>query len=133
MRNDRNTLCECFRNEGGNNNLYENLAMHDGMAIGFYLTKGQNNLVLNCDAYNNYDDFSEGAKGGNVDGFDLINASAQVVIDNCWSFYNGYQTATFESAGDGNGFKVGGIKPACKVRHGLYLQPRYPGRHNDVR
>ena len=43
--------------------------MHDGMAIGFYLSKGKNNLVLNCDAYNNYDNFSEGIKGGNVDGF----------------------------------------------------------------
>lgn len=139
------TQSECFRNEGGNNNLYENLAMHDGMAIGFYLTKGMNNLVLNCDAYNNYDDFSEGAKGGNVDGFgghpdkytstgnvfrgcrawwnsddgfDLINASAQVVIDNCWSFYNGYQTGTFESAGDGTGFKAGG--------YGMSENPKAP-------
>lgn len=63
------TQSECFRNEGGNYNIYENIAMHDGMAIGFYLSKGKNNLVLNCDAYNNYDNFSEGIKGGNVDGF----------------------------------------------------------------
>jgi hypothetical protein len=43
--------------------------MHDGMGIGFYLTKGSNNLILNSDAYNNYDPVSEGGVGGNVDGF----------------------------------------------------------------
>ena len=116
-------------------NIYENIAMHDGMAIGFYLSKGKNNLVLNCDAYNNYDNFSEGIKGGNVDGFgghpasisdtgnvfrgcrawwnsddgfDLINASAPITIDRCWSFYNGYQPQTKKPAGDGTGFKAGG-------------------------
>ena len=41
--------------------------MHDGMAIGFYLVRGSNNLVLNCDAYNNYDPVSENGTGGNVD------------------------------------------------------------------
>lgn len=129
------TQSECFRNEGGNYNIYENIAMHDGMAIGFYLSKGKNNLVLNCDAYNNYDNFSEGIKGGNVDGFgghpasisdtgnvfrgcrawwnsddgfDLINACAPITIDRCWSFYNGYQPQTKKSAGDGTGFKAGG-------------------------
>lgn len=40
------TQSECFRNDGGNNNIYENLAMHDGMAIGFYLVRGSNNLVF---------------------------------------------------------------------------------------
>lgn len=63
------TQSECFRNDGGNGNIYENLAMHDGMAIGFYLVRGQNNLVLNCDAYNNFDPVSDGGRGGNVDGF----------------------------------------------------------------
>jgi len=29
------TQSECFRNDGGNHNIYECLAMHDGMAIGF--------------------------------------------------------------------------------------------------
>lgn len=129
------TQSECFRNEGGNNNIYENLSMHDGMAIGFYLTKGVNNLVLNCDAYNNYDYISDEGKGGNVDGFgghpnsigsignvfrgcrawynsddgfDLISAYASYTIDNCWSFYNGYRPNSFTSAGDGSGFKAGG-------------------------
>ena len=54
------TQSECFRNEGGSDNIYEHLSMHDGMAIGFYIVTGKNNLVLNCDAYNNYDPVSDG-------------------------------------------------------------------------
>ncbi|MGJ7030123.1 right-handed parallel beta-helix repeat-containing protein [Niabella hirudinis] len=132
------TQSECFRNDGGSRNIYENLAMHDGMAIGFYLVRGSNNLVLNCDAYNNYDPVSERGRGGNVDGFgghanttgstgntfrgcrawynsddgfDLIGAQSAVTIENCWAFYNGYKPPRYGnlvSAGDGNGFKAGG-------------------------
>jgi hypothetical protein len=129
------TQSECFENQGSNN-IYERLRMHDGKAIGWYLTKGGNNLVLNCDAWNNWDNVSEDGLGGNVDGFgchpnkqgvgytnnvlrgcrawfnsddgfDCINAFEAVTIENCWSFYNGYSTA-FASLGDGNGFKAGG-------------------------
>ncbi len=135
------TQSECFRNEGGNYNIYEQCSMHDGMAIGFYLTKGMYNLVLNCDAYNNWDNVSENQKGGNVDGFgghpnstgsvgnvfrgcrawfnsddgyDCINAYASITFDHCWAFYNGYSTS-FESLGDGNGFKAGGYGQAPVV------------------
>lgn len=128
-----NTQSECFRVNGGNRNHFEQLAMHDGMGIGWYLTAGQSNLVLNCDAYNNrgLDSFSYGnidgfgahpnsTNGrGNVfrgcrawfnsdDGYDLINADAAVTIENCWAFYNGYTTNFANSGGDGNGFKSGG-------------------------
>lgn len=123
----------CFENVGSNN-IFEMLSMHDGQAIGFYLTQGSNNLVLNCDAYRNWDYTSETGKGGNVDGFgghpnkkgytgnvfrgcrawfnsddgfDCINAWESVTFYNCWAFYNGYST-TFASLGDGNGFKGGG-------------------------
>lgn len=128
------TQSEAFRLDGGNANIFENIAVHDGMAIGFYLVRGVNNLVLNCDAYNNYDTVSDGGKGGNVDGFgghtkansygnvfracrawynsddgfDLINSSEAVTIEHCWSFYNGYRPGTFTAAGDGSGFKSGG-------------------------
>lgn len=123
----------CFENQGSNN-IYEMLSMHDGQAIGFYLNKGANNLILNCDAYNNHDYTSENKLGGNTDGFgnhpsstshtnnifrgcrawfnsddgyDCISAEAPSVFENCWAFYNGY-SRTFTSLGDGNGFKVGG-------------------------
>ncbi|WP_114783800.1 right-handed parallel beta-helix repeat-containing protein [Botryobacter ruber] len=134
-----NTQSICFANEGSNN-IYEQLSMHDGQAIGFYLTKGANNLILNCDAYNNYDYTSKaggGINGGNVDGFgnhpnkggvnnvfrgcrawfnsddgyDCISAHESTVFDNCWAFYNGYSVG-FVSRGDGNGFKVGGYGSA---------------------
>ncbi|MFT3753124.1 MAG: T9SS type A sorting domain-containing protein [Paludibacter sp.] len=127
-----NSQSECFHNEGSNN-IFEQLNMHDGMAIGFYLTKGSNNLVLNCDAYNNYDFYSGDMKGGNTDGFgfhpgkggtgniarscrawfnsddgyDCISSAEAIVFDHCWAFYNGY-TSSFAEKGDGNGFKIGG-------------------------
>lgn len=126
------TQSECFHNEGSHN-TYEQLSMHDGQAIGFYLTKGSHNLVLNCDAYNNADVTSENKKGGNVDGFgahpskgsvgnvfrgcrawfnsddgfDCISASEGVIFDQCWAYGNGY-TPSYASMGDGSGFKVGG-------------------------
>jgi len=98
-------------------------------------------LILNCDAYRNWDYISEGGTGGNTDGFgchpqkggtgnvfrgcrawfnsddgfDLIRAYESVLIENCWSFYNGYSTA-FKSLGDGNGFKSGGWGNSSKER-----------------
>lgn len=129
------TQSECFRIEGGNYNTFENISCHDGMAIGYYLIKGMYNLILNCDAYNNYDSVSESGTGGNVDGFgghtnstgsvgnvfrgcrawynsddgfDLINCQTSITIEDCWSFRNGYQAVTNASLGDGTGFKAGG-------------------------
>lgn len=126
------TQSECFEIKGNNNKL-EQLKMHGNMAIGVYMVSGSNNLILNCDAYNNWDSVSEGGRGGNTDGygahlkkgsvnnafkgcrawfnsddgFDLINSAEPVLIENCWAFYNGY-TSDFVSRGDGNGFKSGG-------------------------
>jgi hypothetical protein len=127
------TQSECFENRGSHN-IYERLSMHDGMAIGFYLLEGADNLILNCDAYRNFDYFSENGRGGNTDGFgchpaaggkgnifrgcrawlnsddgyDVINSHEGTVFENCWAFYNGY-SPDFKSAGDGNGFKGGGF------------------------
>ncbi len=127
------TQSVCFYNTGSNN-IYEQLIMRDGQAIGIYAIKsGGNNLFLNCDAYNNWDYTSEDGRGGNVDGFgvhvyagatgnvfngcrawfnsddgfDCINTAEPAVFKNCWAMYNGY-TPDFTSRGDGNGFKVGG-------------------------
>ena len=129
---------------GGSNCIIENVNMHDGMGIGVYATKGSNNLVLNCDAYNNYDPVSENGKGGNCDGFgfhlketdatgnvlrgcrawrnsddgfDLINNFAPVVIEQCWAWENGYD-ADMISRGDGTGIKSGG--------YGMGSSPKVP-------
>ena len=131
-----NTQSECFRVVNGNRNRFEQLAMHDGMGIGWYLTDGSSNLVFNCDAYNNVgletnsigniDGFgchpSNTNGTGNVirgcrawinsdDGYDCINAFAKVTFDHCWAFYNGYSnspTGLKSSGGDANGIKAGG-------------------------
>ncbi|MGD8909490.1 MAG: hypothetical protein PVI92_09080 [Chromatiales bacterium] len=129
---NKRTQSEAFMVNKGNYNRFENLAIHDGMAIGWYLVEGSNNYVLNVDAYNNkgLNHFSHGnvdgfgahprsaANSGNVisgsrawfnsdDGFDLIFAFAAVTIENSWAFYNGYDQK-FKGIGDGNGFKAGG-------------------------
>jgi pectate lyase len=130
------TQSECFR-VTGNNNRFEQLRMHDGRGIGWYLTDGANNLVLNCDAYNNRG--IDGGSIGNIDGFgchpghtsgtgnvisgcrswfnsddgyDCINAFAVVTFTNCWSMYNGYFTNFANSGGDANGIKAGGYGDA---------------------
>ncbi len=129
---------------GGSNCIVENVNMHDGMGIGVYATKGSNNLVQNCDAYNNYDPVSENGKGGNCDGFgfhlnkaeftgnvlsgcrawrnsddgfDLINNFAPVVVEKCWAWENGYD-ANMVSRGDGTGIKSGG--------YGMGSSPKVP-------
>ena len=117
----------------GNHNIFEQLNLHDNVGTGLRHYKGGNNLFLNCDSYRNWDNVSEDGNGGNTDGFgchpdpgstgnvfrgcrawfnsddgfDIIRADEAVVFDSCWSFYNGYSTS-FQSLGDGNGFKAGG-------------------------
>jgi hypothetical protein len=117
----------------GSHNRFERLAFHDSQAIGFYLLRGSHNLVLNCDAWNNWDRTSGDRRGGNVDGFgahpgrgavgnlfrhcrawhnsddgfDLINAHEAVTLDGCWAAWNGYSSAGDRLA-DGHGFKAGG-------------------------
>ncbi|MBU1054477.1 MAG: right-handed parallel beta-helix repeat-containing protein [Proteobacteria bacterium] len=96
-----------------------------------------NNLILNSDFHHNYDPYSyENDKlyfGGNADGceiagitkgcsniisgcrfwwnsddgLDLWRNEGNLIVQNCWSFWNGYQPGTFTSAGDGVGFKLG--------------------------
>jgi hypothetical protein len=90
----------------------------------------RSNLVVNCDAYRNYDP----PVGGNADGFaakwfvgpgnvfrgcrgwensddgwDLWMAINPVLIENCWAFRNGSNVwASGSFNGNGNGFKMGG-------------------------
>lgn len=56
------------------------------------------------------------------DGFDFIAAATAVTVENCWAWNNGYKPGTTQSAGNGNGFKVGGFgmppaAPAVIPRH----------------
>jgi hypothetical protein len=92
------------------------------------------NVVINCDAWNNYDSksFSGSDDGGDADGFaaklfpgpgtefygcrawnnsddnwDLYMVYHPIVINNCWS-WNGGKDANGTARGNGNGFKLGG-------------------------
>lgn len=92
------------------------------------------NVVLNCDAYYNYDKASYNGSddGGDADGFacklfpgpgtefhgcrawqnsddnwDLYMVYHPILIDNCWSWKAGYNK-DFTALGNGNGFKLGG-------------------------
>ena len=117
----------------GNNNIFEQINMHNNQGTGLRHRKGGDNLFLNCDAWQNHDYTSEDGRGGNTDGFgchprdggtgnifrgcrawfnsddgfDCIRSSEPIAFENCWAFYNGY-SPTFTSLGDGNGFKAGG-------------------------
>src|SRR5215203_81296 len=88
-----NTQSICFSNARGSYNVYEQLSMDDGQGIGFYLTAGSHNLVLNCDAYRNYDYTSMeggGRNGGNVDGFGNHPAEGSVnnIFRGCRAWFN---------------------------------------------
>lgn len=128
------TQSECIYNQGGNHNIYENLAMHDGMAIGFYLVRGSHNLVLNCDAYNNFDPVSENGTGGNVDGFGGHPASASYtgnVFKGCRAWYNsddGFDLIKAQAAySPGEIVDVDGYDHI--IRNNLSYKPRAAGKH----
>jgi uncharacterized repeat protein (TIGR02059 family) len=101
-----------------------------GMAL---RDESNHNLVLNCDFHHNYDPLTEGDAYGNADGIaigymsgscentikgcrfwnnsddgiDLWSNNGNMVIDNCWSWNNGYREDGYTKGGDGGGFKFG--------------------------
>ena len=115
----------------GNNNTFELLRTYEneGPGLGIYRLS-ENNLVLNCDSWDNYDPSST-VQGGNADGFaiariterngnertntfrgcrawdnsddgyDFYGNEGNVKMEKCWAMTNGY------ASGDGNGFKLG--------------------------
>lgn len=128
----------------GSNNIFELISMHDNVGTGIRHYGGGGNLFLNLDAYRNWDTVSEQGIGDNNDGIgvhpregsspniikgsrvwfnsddgiDIIRAGGPVIIDSTWAFYNGF-SPTFQSLGDGNGFKAGG--------HAHDTEDRLPG------
>ncbi len=121
-------------------NVVERLDVHDNGRLTYSEGKGislfgasSNNLFINNDSHDNRDLAGDNADGfqvstsgtGNVlrgnrawgnadDGFDFFNIqdgtrNAPVRIEGNWAFDNGYG-ANGEASGDGNGFKLGGIR-----------------------
>lgn len=114
----------------GDNNVIEQLNVHDCEAPGIFITSGAANLILNCDSHHNYDPLEDGGNadgfgchstgGGNVmrgcrayensdDGFDFINAPGSCTAEGSWAFRNGYIPDTNMTGANGAGFKSGGF------------------------
>ena len=121
----------------GNNNILENITSHHNGGSGIQVLQySENNLLLNCDTYCNYDPYSstpgEHADGieiadirernGNErvntligcrswengdDGFDHFRCEGILIFESCWAWHNGYVPETEISAGNGDGFKLG--------------------------
>ena len=124
----------------GSHNIVENVVLHHNDDTGLQImvsenqaldtTRGVDNLILNCDSYENWDQATSGENAdgfaaklrigtGNVfrgcrawnnadDGWDLFAADDVVVIEDCWAFMNGTTSQGSSPSGDGNGFKLGG-------------------------
>ena len=99
--------CECVAARNGSYCITENIAMHDNMAIGYYATKGSNNLVLNCDAYNNYDDYSA-----------FKNDSLYTIYKTTGSVPSGSTSETLGGNCDGFGFHATRDYDTCNVFRG---------------
>jgi hypothetical protein len=125
----------------GSNNTFDQLVIHGCSDTGLQITassdqatdntRAANNLVLNCDSYENLDQATNGENAdgfaaklrigpGNVfrgcrswnnadDGWDFFASDDVVTVDGCWAFLNGKVVSGSNSAGDGNGFKLGGM------------------------
>ncbi len=130
--------------EKASNNIFELLNIHHIGGPGLFINGGNGgNLILNCDAHDDYDPKSSQGDGQNADGFgvhyqsagattilrgcrawwnsddgyDLISQEYPVTIDKCWAMGNGYTNSgtTHPSSGNGNGFKAGSSKTG--IRH----------------
>ncbi len=117
---------------GGSYNIIEFCSFYENRDSGLQLSNGaSNNQVINCDSYNNSDPTEGNADGfapkltvgsGNYfygcrawqnsdDGWDGYLRGANnitTILENCWSFKNGFRKDGTQTAGNGNGFKMGG-------------------------
>ncbi|MEO6097566.1 MAG: right-handed parallel beta-helix repeat-containing protein [Fibrobacteria bacterium] len=110
----------------GGNNLFLNCDSHDNYDAYSY-SNGSLDAGQNADGFGVH--VREASSTGNVfrgcrawfnadDGWDFINCFAAVTVENCWAWGSGYKADTNppQSAGNGNGFKVGGFgNPPSKV------------------
>jgi hypothetical protein len=133
-----------LRSNGGSNNTYELLNIHNSFGPGLFIDTGMGgNLILNCDSHDNYDKDGSQGDGQNGDGFgvhyqatgpstiirgcrawlnsddgyDLISQEVPVIVEKSWAFQNGYANggSVSPSSGNGNGFKMGSSQKG--VRH----------------
>lgn len=86
--------CDFYRNS----DPYSSYGNADGLQIAFTTLRANTDTswVTNNRAWWNSDD-----------GFDFYQNQGIVIMDNNWSFWNGYQPGNFLNAGNGNGVKIG--------------------------
>jgi len=105
MANNQSTVIHCTGNLFLNCDFYENkdplttsnnYGNADGLSIAYIGITSDTNTVRGCRFWWNSDD-----------GFDMYNNDGFVLIENCWTFYNGYIPNTFDTGGDGIGIKLG--------------------------
>ena len=113
-----------------NHNRLERLnSHHNGHGL-LIMNSSSENLVLNCDFHHNYDPLNNYGNADGVefannestalntirgcrmwnnsdDGLDLWENNGSVVVDNCWSWNNGYKEDGVTTGGNGGGFKFG--------------------------
>lgn len=116
----------------GNNNMLELIKSYANGGSGIAIVyASEENKILNCDTFDNYDPYTPEYKGGHADGieiadiferdgservniikgcrawnnsddgYDFYKCEGVLIIDSCWAWKNGYQN------GDGSGFKLG--------------------------
>jgi len=139
----------------GNGNTFENTAFYDNRNTGLEINKGgSNTLVLNSDAYRNYDPKKNGSMAdgfaakqtqgaGNRfigcrawensdDGYDTFDSPQAVVIEQSWAFRNGLNLWSDSAfAGNGNGFKLGGNKALQRNRINQSVAFGHPNKGFD--
>ncbi|MGY4884185.1 MAG: right-handed parallel beta-helix repeat-containing protein, partial [Nanobdellota archaeon] len=127
-----NGMWTCFWVFNSQNSIFENLDIHH-CGNGATFENTDNCLILKSDFHHNLDPLTDYDVYGNADGLgiisentdntitirgcrfwwntddgiDLWHGEGNVIIDNCWSWYNGFVPDTFQEAGNGNGFKLG--------------------------
>jgi hypothetical protein len=132
-------------NISGSNNIIEFCAFYENQDTGLQLGNGaSNNRIINCDSYYNADPGQGNADGfspklsvgtGNYfygcrswqnsddgwDGYLRESNDVTTTLENCWTFMNGYLKDGSYSAGNGNGFKMGGSDTKDKI-HNMILK-----------
>ena len=110
-----------------NCDAYWNADPDNGDADGFApkLTLGNGNYFYGCRSWNNSDDGWDGYLKATEGGFP---DDMTTVLENCWTFNNGYLKDGSIGKGNGNGFKLGGNSQ----RHNMILK-RCLGFNNLVK
>jgi hypothetical protein len=122
--------------QNSDHNIFELINYHHcgfPFTVGDQVSDTSNdNLFLNCDFHHNYDPYTSGEPYGNADGLAIITAHSctntvrgcrmwnnsddgwdsyandgYILIDNCWSWNNGYREDGVTTGGNGHGFKLG--------------------------